>query len=121
MDVSGIRTNLDSSFTSEKKRLSFPYLYIPKFGEEIALMVTCLEPGPVPIVLSDAGTLKQVGTCALSALELSKLLRVYKFEIVLSETERRAAHEITDILEVLPWMCSLLSGSQQPCSSTTPQ
>ena len=56
----GIRTGFDSSFTSEKKKLSYPYLYVPRFGEEIALMVTCLEPGPLPIVLSDSGVLKQV-------------------------------------------------------------
>ena len=101
-----IRTNLDSSFTSERKKLSFPYLYVPRFGEEIALMVTCLKPGPLPVVLSDSGTLKQVGSCAASALELAKLLRVYQFEVVLSETERRTMREITDILEVLLWMAS---------------
>jgi len=65
-----IRTNLDSSFMSEKKKLSFPYLYIENYGEEIALIITCLEPGPLPVVLSDRGVLKQVGTCSLSALEL---------------------------------------------------
>lgn len=101
-----IRTNLDSSFTSERKKLSSPYLYVPRFGEEIALMVTCLKPGPLPLVLSDSGTLKQVGSCAASALELAKLLRVYQFEVVLSETERRTMREITDILEVLLWMAS---------------
>ena len=101
-----IRTNLDGSFTSEKKKLSYPYIYVPRFGEEIALMVTCLEPGPLPLVLKDAGILKQVGTCALSAIELSKLLRVYKFEVVLSETEHRVMQDVTDILEVISWMGS---------------
>ena len=101
-----IRTNLDGSFTSEKKKLSYPYLYIPRFGEEIALIVTCLEPGPLPLVLNDSGTLKQVGSCAKSALELEKLLRVYNFEVVLSETERRTMREISDVLEVLLWMLS---------------
>lgn len=106
-----IRTNLDKSFTSEKKKLSYPYIYVPRFGEEIALMVTCLEPGPIPLVLQDSGTLKQVGSCARSALELAKLLRVYKFEVVLSETERRTMREITDVLEVLLWMEPLSSAS----------
>jgi hypothetical protein len=102
----GIRTGFDSSFTSEKKKLSYPYLYVPRFGEEIALMVTCLEPGPLPIVLSDSGVLKQVGSCAASALELAKLLRVYQFEVVLSETDHRTIREISDVLEVLLWMVS---------------
>lgn len=106
MDDLRLRTNLDRTFSSEKKKLSYPYLYIPRFGEEIALMVTCLTPGPLPIVLSDSGTLKQVGTCALSALELEKLLRVYKFEIVVSETDHRRMSEVADILEVLLWMQS---------------
>lgn len=102
----GIRTGFDSSFTSEKKKLLYPYLYVPRFGEEIALMVTCLEPGPLPIVLSDSGVLKQVGSCAASALELAKLLRVYQFEVVLSETDHRTMREISDVLEVLLWMVS---------------
>lgn len=111
MGVSGLRTNLNQSFISETKKISYPYLYIPKFGEEIALMVTCLEPGPLPLVLEDRGILKQVGSCSLSALELEKLLRVYHFEVVLSETEKQTMREITDVLEVLPWMESLLSCS----------
>lgn len=107
MAASELRTNLDSSFTSEKKKLSFPYIYVPRFGEEIALMVTCLKPGPLPLVLSDSGTLKQVGSCVASALELEKLLRVYKFEVVLSETDRRVIRDVMDIMEVLAWMSSL--------------
>ena len=106
MDGSGLRTNLDSSFVSEKKKLSYPYIFIPRFGTEIALMVTCLKPGALPLVLNDGGTLKQVGTCSLSALELAKLARVYKFEFVLSETDRRPIREVSDILEVLSWMQS---------------
>jgi hypothetical protein len=106
VDVSGLRTNLDKSFIHEKKKLSYPYIYIPKFGEEIALMVTCLEPGPLPLVLNDEGVLKQVGTCSLSALELAKLLRVYKVEVVLSPTEKKVITGILEMLEVLPWMVS---------------
>lgn len=104
MGHSGIRTNLDSSFISEKKKLSYPYIFVPRFGEEIALIVQCLEPGPVPLVLSDNGTLKQVCTCALSALEFAKLLRVYRFKVVLSNTDTREIREINDVLEVIPWM-----------------
>lgn len=101
-----LKTHHDSSFISEKKQLSYPYIYVPRFGEEIALMVTCLKPGPLPIVLSDGGVLKQVSTCEVSALELSKLLRVYQFEFVLSETDRRKVKTILDVMEVLSWMVS---------------
>ena len=106
MGGSGIKTNFDRSFTHEQRKLSYPFLYVPRFGEEIALMVTCLRPGPLPLVLEDAGTLKQDGSCAVSALELAKLLRVYQFEVVLSATERRIIKQITDVLEVLLWMAS---------------
>lgn len=106
--MEGLRTQLDKSFANERKKLSYPYIYIPSFGEEIALMVTCLTPGPLPLVLSDSGSLKQVGTCALSAIELCKLLRVYRYEVVLSEAERRKIKSITDVMEVLAWMSSSL-------------
>lgn len=103
-----LRNNLDSTFVSETKKVSPPYIFIPKYGEEIALIITCLEPGPIPILLSDGGVLKQVGSCSLSALELAKLLRVYHFEVVKSQSEKVTITQITDILEVLPWMASLL-------------
>lgn len=109
MTHSGLRTNFNASFTSQKRTISYPYIFIPKFGNEIALMVTCLQPGPVPLVLRDKGVLKQVGTCAVSALELQKLLRVYSLEVTLSATDIRKINTNTDILEVLPWMVSLLS------------
>lgn len=99
-----LRTDLDSSFVNTKKKLSYPYIYLPSFGEEIALMVVCVRKGPLPITLSDKGVLKQVGSCELSALELQKLLRVYRYEVVLSEHDRRSINSISDVLEVLSWM-----------------
>lgn len=109
MEDLSLRTDLGPTFISEKKALSYPYLFIKKFGEEIALMTTCIRPGRLPILISDNGVLKQVGSCDLSALELSKLLRVYSFDIVLSETDCRTISTIPDIMEVLPWMVSSLS------------
>lgn len=109
MEDLSLRTDLGPTFISEKRALAYPYIYIKKFGEEIALMITCVAPGPLPIVLSDNGILKQVGTCDLSALELAKLLQVYNFEVVISKTDRRVITNTSDIMEVLPWMVSSLS------------
>lgn len=102
----GLRTNLDRTFTHQRRQITYPYIYIPNYQEEIALMVTCVAQGDLPIVLQDSGVLKQVGTCAVSALELSKLLRVYTYEIVLSESERHSVRTISDLMEVLTWMVS---------------
>lgn len=98
-----VRTHLDASFSHEQRRVSYPHIFIPKFGDEIALMVTCIAPGELPIVLADAGTLKQVGTCAASAIELEKLMRVYKYEVALSPEVRRTITCVDDIMEVLLW------------------
>ena len=106
MDGSGIRTNFDRTYTSTRTAISYPYIYLPRYGEELALMVHCIAPGELPLVLTHAGTLKQVGSCSLSALELSKLLRVYKFQVVMSETERRGVNSIQDLMEVIAWMLS---------------
>jgi hypothetical protein len=109
VDVSGLRTNLSSTFISERKSISYPYIYIPKFAEEIALVVTCVKPGGLPIVLMDTGTLKQVGTCAYSAVGLAKLARVYQFEIIVADDVKKMVRSVSDILEVLVWMDSLSS------------
>lgn len=106
MEHSGLRTNLAEEFRGESKQAIYPYLLISTFGNELALLCKGLHPGPVPIVVQFRGELKQVHSCELSAIELSKINRVYKYDIVLSATETRHIDGIQDIMEVLPWMVS---------------
>lgn len=101
-----LRTNLSDDFTSTRQAVKYPYIHIPKYGQEVALLMQCIVPGDLPIVLTHAGSLRRVGSCSLSAFELAKLLKVYKYEVVLSESERRAITTIQDIMEVLSWMVS---------------
>lgn len=109
MEHSELRTDLTKVFENEKKQLKYPYIFIPVFGRELALFVKCLTPGPVPVTVKHNGQLKKIGSCSLDALELHKISRVYKYEVVLSETDRRPADSVETIMEVLPWMVSLSS------------
>lgn len=106
MEPLGLRTNLAEEFRGESKEASYPYLLISKFGGELALLCKGLQPGQVPIVVKVNGILRQIHSCELSAIELSKINRVYEYDIVLSATDARHITSTLDIMEVLPWMVS---------------
>lgn len=114
-----LNTKLDRTFTNEKQKVSYPFIFLPRYGEELPVVVRCLRSGALPIVLDNKGILVQVGTCDLSALELMKLLGIYSFEVVLSVKERYPVANTKDMLEVIPWMASSLSSSQSSYSSCT--
>lgn len=106
MTHSGLRTDLGQEFAAETKAAKYPYLLIDKFGRELPLLLEGLKPGELPIVVNYKGQLLSIGSCSLSALELDKIRRVYKYDIVLSPTDRRPVTSIESIMEVLPWMVS---------------
>ena len=106
MDDLELRRDLGPGFTKQHKTITYPYIFLPKYGEELAIIVTCLRHGNIPICLRNNGVLMEISSVDLSALELQKLLRVYKYQIVLSETDKRSIETITDIMEVLSWMVS---------------
>lgn len=106
MEPLKLRRELDGGFVNERRKLQYPYIYLPEYGEEIALMMLCLTAGDIPIVLSDKGQLKQIGTVACSALELAKLLRVYAFVVHIDGATQKVIHDVTDIMEALGWMVS---------------
>lgn len=108
MEHSGLRTNLTKEFEGERKQLTYPYIMIPAFGNELPVFVKCLVPGPVPVTVKHGGKLLKIGSCSLDAIELNKMLRVYKYDIILSATDERHVDNIETIMEVLPWMVSLL-------------
>lgn len=104
MQPSGLRTNLGAEFAAETKAASYPYVLITSFGSELPLLLEDLTPGELPIVVRHDQKLLAVGSVSKSAIELNKLRRVYRYEIVLSETERHAITSTENIMEVLPWM-----------------
>lgn len=106
MTHSGLRTNLGEEFAAQKQAAKYPYVLIPRVGRELPLLLEGLKPGELPIVVNHEDQLIAVGSCALSAIELNKLRRVYKFSVVLSPTDTRPMTSIESIMEVLPWMLS---------------
>ncbi len=106
MTHSGLRTNIRETFAAETTKASYPYLLISRFGKELPLLLQGLQEGPLPIVVLHKGQLMSVGTCALSALELNKIRRVYEYDIVLTPEKKYHVNSIETIMEVLPWMVS---------------
>lgn len=101
-----VNTKLDNTFINAEKKLTYPFIFLPKYGDELPVVIRCLLPGAIPIVLENKGSLLQIGTCTLSAIEFRKLLNVYNFEVVLSQTDRRTIMSTEEVLEVMPWMVS---------------
>ena len=98
-----LNTELDNTFINSERKLSYPFIFLPRYGEELPVVTRCLLPGSIPLVLENKGALLQIGT---SALEFRKLLNVYSFEVVLGENNRRTITSTEDALEVIPWMVS---------------
>lgn len=106
MTHSGLRTNLGAEFAADTQAAKYPYLLVSNFGRELPLLLEGLKPGELPIVVKHDGKLLAIGSCSLSAMELDKIRRVYKYDIVLSPTDKRAITSVESIMEVLPWMVS---------------
>ncbi len=102
----GLRTDLKETFAANTQAAKYPYLLIQKFGRELPLLLQGLQEGPLPIVVLNKGQLLSVGSCAISAVELDKIRRVYDYEIVLSASDNRQVSSIETIMEVIPWMVS---------------
>lgn len=106
MEPLKLMNNFDETTTSPRKKLTYPYIYIPTYGEEVGVVLSCMEQGDIPIVLKDGDVLKQVWTTILSALELQKLLRVYSFQVFVSPEVCKKVESSADLMEVVAWMVS---------------
>lgn len=101
-----LRTNLSAASSREKVEVGYPYIHLDFYGDELPVVLECLEEGPIPVLLSNEGMLMQIATVRLSARVLEKLSRIYNYTVVLSEVDQRPIRNISDILEVIPWMLS---------------
>lgn len=99
-----LMTNFNKNTTSQRKKLTYPYIYLPMYGEEVGVVLSCVEKGQIPIVLKDGDVLKQVWTITSSALELNKLLSVYPFQILRAPNEVINVNNVEDIMGVVAWM-----------------
>lgn len=98
-------THLDEFFQNERVEMPYPCILFKDVGEEFPLVMSCLEEGETPIVLiQDRTTLQLDRKTSNSALNLNKLIPLYKFEIHISPTQTQQVSCVEDLMEVIPWM-----------------
>jgi hypothetical protein len=97
-------SNLSDDFQHGKVEMSYPAIVLGDVGEELALIVSCLSEGELPIVVKHKGRNIQLDKkIADSALNVNKLLKVYNFGLAVSPTNTVEITGIEDYLEVYPW------------------
>jgi hypothetical protein len=85
--------------------MTYPAIIIEKIGEELALVVSCLEEGDLSIVVKHKGkSIKLDKTISTSAINVNKLLKVYPFTLAVSEDAFIKINDIEEYMEVLRWM-----------------
>ena len=100
-----LRTNLDEHFQNEKVEMPYPCILFRDAGEEFPLVISCLEPGNLPILVQQGNsTIMLDFKTSTSALNLNKLLGLYSFQVLISKEESYNIESIFDLMEVLPWM-----------------
>ena len=98
-------TQLDDSFSHNKVSRQYPYITLnPVNTAALPLIVTLLEDGEVPILFSVNDSVYEIAKVSRSPINLRKLLEVYEFDVVLSESESRHISNTKELMEAFKWM-----------------
>lgn len=100
-----IITKVDEYFLRAKVPIPYPSVLIEsKNIEALPVVLEALEPGDVSVIFEYNGKYNVTNNkISRSALTLSKLLKVYKYTLLLSPGQRVPISTPVDILEVGEW------------------
>lgn len=103
--MDGIITYVDEYFLRAKAEMPYPCIVIEsKDVEALPLVMEALEDGDVAVVFEYQEKFNIVKKrISNSALNLSKLLAVFKFTVVISREEQYKIRNKADLLEVGDW------------------
>ena len=92
--------SIDEDYATPRSTLTYPYLRILTATDALALIVTSLPDGDLPLVMSYKGETRIMKHISKSALVIEKLTRLVDLEYVKSKDESVPLHNGTDILEL---------------------
>lgn len=103
--MDGIITYVDEYFLRAKAQMPYPCIVIEsKDVEALPLVMEALDEGDVAVIFEYQDKFNIVKKrISNSALNLIKLLTVYKFTVVLSREEQYKIRNKVDLLEVGDW------------------
>ena len=91
---------INEDISTPRSVLNYPYIYLNEVKDELGLIVPLLLPGPLQIVLTMNNTTREIGTVEKSVIELNKLLRICKFDVVVDKHMRYKISSLADIFEL---------------------
>lgn len=101
----GVVTRVDEYFLRAKVPVPYPSVQIESNDiDALPVIMESLEPGDVSIIFEYEGKYNVANKkISRSALTLAKLLKVYKFTLLINSSQRFPIRTPIDILEVGDW------------------
>ena len=102
--MSDIVTHLTEKSGYVVEGIEYPNIEVLDVGDAFAVLSTCLKSGNIPIYIEHAGCLHRIkNRVSADPISLSKVLRVYKMHINVSETESHLVTNVEELLELGEW------------------
>ena len=92
--------SLDEDYATPRAKLVYPHIKLLTATDALALVVTSLPKGELPLVMTYKGETREVGKISKSALAITKLLKISDIEYVKSADERIKLKTGQDILDL---------------------
>lgn len=96
-------TQFDEHQANERVGITYPYIFIHGTGDTLTVTMDSIMKGEVPVLIEYKGIKYNIGAISKSAVELSKLLKVFSFDIHLGKDDVREIRSNIDIMEVGVW------------------
>ena len=99
-ELPDVLQEIDEDISTPRSVLNYPYIYLSEAKEVLGLIIPLLQPGELQLILTMNGSTREVGTVEKSVLELHKLVRVCRFDYVVSPELRYKITSALDLLEL---------------------
>jgi len=96
---------LDSNSFKVKSKLSYPYLYIDKLTDEIAVLIYSIPKGKLPIVTTVSGKLRILESKTFDPYHLKLLIDLYKPDIYIEKEKCIKLENIYDYMKEVTNIC----------------
>ena len=90
--------------TNKRAATPYPHVEVLDRSESLALMLSSMERGDLPIVFERSEDKVQIASLHLSAITLCNLLRVTRISVHLSSEESVQVTNVDEVMEVLKKM-----------------
>ena len=102
--MSNIVNRFDDNSAYKITSVEYPHILIEDTTEALAVLVSCLEDGDIPLYIEFNGTTHRLDkTISKSPLNLSKILKVYPMTIYVSKDELYKVTNTSELMDLGLW------------------